>query len=42
MDPIRENSLLINRRHFFGRTAAGIGPIPLRAPVRWRGSTASI
>jgi SAM-dependent methyltransferase len=24
------------------RTAAGIGPIPLRAPVRWRGSTASI
>ncbi|MET0551096.1 MAG: hypothetical protein ABW002_17705 [Xanthomonas sp.] len=24
------------------RTAAGIGPIPLRAPVRWRGSVASI
>jgi hypothetical protein len=25
MDPIREKQLLINRRHFFGRTAAGIG-----------------
>src|SRR5690242_19751788 len=25
MDPIREKQLMINRRHFFGRTAAGIG-----------------
>jgi hypothetical protein len=29
MDPLRENSLLINRRHFFGRTAAGIGAAAL-------------
>lgn len=29
MDPIRENQLLINRRHFFGRTAAGIGAAAL-------------
>jgi hypothetical protein len=25
MDPLRERSLLMTRRHFFGRTAAGIG-----------------
>ena len=25
MDPLRENSLMITRRHFFGRTVAGIG-----------------
>ena len=25
MDPLRENSLMITRRHFFSRTAAGIG-----------------
>src|SRR6185295_1876106 len=29
MDPIRENRLLINRRHFFSRTAAGIGAAAL-------------
>ncbi len=29
MDPIREQQLLINRRHFFGRTAAGIGAAAL-------------
>jgi hypothetical protein len=29
MDPLRENRLLINRRHFFGRTAAGIGAAAL-------------
>ncbi|MBN6149248.1 hypothetical protein JR065_02750 [Xanthomonas sp. AmX2] len=28
--------------HAEKRTAAGIGPIPVRAPVRWRGSAASI
>jgi hypothetical protein len=25
MDPLREHSLLLTRRHFFGRAAAGIG-----------------
>ena len=25
MDPLRENRVMITRRHFFGRTAAGIG-----------------
>lgn len=29
MDPIREQQLLINRRHFFGRTAAGLGAAAL-------------
>ncbi len=29
MNPLREKSLLINRRHFFGRTAAGIGAAAL-------------
>jgi hypothetical protein len=29
MDPIRERQLLITRRHFFGRTAAGIGAAAL-------------
>ncbi len=29
MDPIREQQLLINRRHFFGRAAAGIGAAAL-------------
>src|SRR3954464_7603765 len=29
MDPLREQSLLINRRHFFGRAAAGIGALAL-------------
>ena len=29
MDPLRENSLLMNRRHFFGRSAAGIGAAAL-------------
>src|ERR1051325_8015085 len=29
MDPLRERSLLINRRHFFGRTATGIGALAL-------------
>src|SRR5436190_11510794 len=29
MDPIREKQLLINRRHFFGRTATGIGAAAL-------------
>jgi hypothetical protein len=29
MNPLRENRLLINRRHFFGRTAAGIGAAAL-------------
>ncbi len=29
MDPRREHELLINRRHFFGRTAAGIGAAAL-------------
>jgi len=29
MNPLRENDLLITRRHFFGRTAAGIGAAAL-------------
>jgi len=29
MNPLRERELLINRRHFFGRTAAGIGAAAL-------------
>ena len=29
MHPIREHELLVNRRHFFGRTAAGIGAAAL-------------
>jgi hypothetical protein len=29
MDPLRERSLLINRRHFFGRAATGIGALAL-------------
>src|SRR4051812_5490519 len=29
MDPFREHSLLMTRRHFFGRTAAGIGAAAL-------------
>src|ERR1043165_5721204 len=29
MDPLRERSLLITRRHFFGRTATGIGAAAL-------------
>src|SRR3954453_21120459 len=29
MHPIRENQLLINRRHFFGRMATGIGAAAL-------------
>ena len=29
MDPLRENQLLVNRRHFFGRMAAGIGAAAL-------------
>ena len=29
MNPLREHELLINRRHFFGRTAAGIGAAAL-------------
>jgi hypothetical protein len=29
MNPLREHELLINRRHFFGRTAAGIGSAAL-------------
>lgn len=29
MDPIVESKLLVNRRHFFGRTAAGIGAAAL-------------
>ncbi|HEY0549271.1 MAG TPA: sulfatase, partial [Verrucomicrobiae bacterium] len=29
MDPIRENQLLVNRRHFFGRMATGIGTAAL-------------
>ena len=29
MDPLRERELLINRRHFFGRSAAGIGAAAL-------------
>ena len=29
MDPLREKSLMITRRHFFGRTAAGIGAAAL-------------
>jgi len=29
MDPLREQSLLINRRHFFGRAATGIGALAL-------------
>src|SRR5438876_4166634 len=29
MDPLREHSLLITRRHFFGRTATGIGAVAL-------------
>jgi hypothetical protein len=31
MDPIRENQLLITRRHFFGRTATGLGAAALGA-----------
>jgi hypothetical protein len=33
MDPIREKQLLITRRHFFGRTAAGIGVAALGSLV---------
>src|SRR5882672_6394693 len=29
MNPLREHELLINRRHFFGRTAAGLGAAAL-------------
>src|ERR1051325_9173767 len=29
MDPLREQSLLITRRHFFGRTAVGVGAAAL-------------
>src|ERR1041385_847339 len=29
MDPVREHSLLMTRRHFFGRTATGIGALAL-------------
>src|SRR6185295_5680170 len=29
MNPLREHELLINRRHFFGRMAAGIGTAAL-------------
>jgi len=29
MDPLRERSLLMTRRHFFGRSAAGIGTLAL-------------
>jgi hypothetical protein len=29
MDPLREHALLITRRHFFGRTAAGLGAAAL-------------
>src|SRR5438046_6941004 len=29
MDPLRERALLITRRHFFGRTAAGLGAAAL-------------
>src|SRR5436190_3934972 len=29
MDPIREHSLMMTRRHFFGRTATGIGALAL-------------
>ena len=29
MDPLREKSLMVTRRHFFGRTAAGIGAAAL-------------
>src|SRR5213594_76100 len=29
MDPLREHSLLMTRRHFFGRTATGIGALAL-------------
>src|SRR5206468_12236547 len=29
MDPLREHSLMMTRRHFFGRTATGIGALAL-------------
>ena len=29
LDPLREGRLLINRRHFFGRTATGLGAAAL-------------
>src|SRR5881392_2740368 len=29
MDPLREHTLLMTRRHFFGRTATGIGALAL-------------
>ena len=28
-DPVTENRLLLNRRHFFSRTSAGLGSIAL-------------
>ncbi len=34
MDPLRENQLLTTRRHFFGRTAAGIGTAALASILR--------
>jgi len=36
MNPLRESELLINRRHFFGRTAAGLGAAALGSLVNAR------
>ena len=36
MDPIREQQLLLTRRHFFGRAATGIGTAALASLVNPR------
>ena len=41
MDPLRQNNLQLNRRHFFGRTATGIGTAALASLLERDGLAAS-